>query len=151
MVIKGQFVPFDARLDAVNKHRQLETIEKNLAEKEKTPLETRGKPPDPSVCPHSFSHSTHNQQRLSHSHRRSLSLIQWHRAQRWMRVVGDAKLCASVGGSSTKAPTGGPPAPSGSRRRHRTPISSSTGPDLMTAVGGFFRGNLCPCRVPSHL
>lgn len=49
MAIKGQFVPFNARLDAVNKHPQLETV-KNFADKEKTPLETQGETPDPSGC-----------------------------------------------------------------------------------------------------
>lgn len=60
MVIKGQFVPFDARLDTVNKHPQLETVEKNLADKEKTPLVTQGKTPDPSGCTHILLGSRHN-------------------------------------------------------------------------------------------
>lgn len=51
-VIKGQFVPFNAGLDTVNKHPLLETVEKNLAGKEKTPLETQGETPDPRRCTH---------------------------------------------------------------------------------------------------
>lgn len=60
MVTKGQFVLFDAKFDTLNKHPQLETAEKYLADSGKIPSDTQGKTPDPNWCIHILSDSTHN-------------------------------------------------------------------------------------------
>lgn len=60
IVIKGQFVPFDAKFDTPNKHPQLETAEKYLADSGKTPSHTQGKTPDSNWHIHILSDSRHN-------------------------------------------------------------------------------------------
>lgn len=83
VVVKGQFVPFDARLDNVNKCLQLETIEKNLADTEKTPLGTQGKVPDPGGCTHFVRFQAQLTKPLTQPQRESADT--GHTVQRWMR------------------------------------------------------------------
>lgn len=59
-VIKGQFVPFDSKFDTLNKHPQLETAEKYLADSGKVPSDTQGKTADSNWCIHILPDSRHN-------------------------------------------------------------------------------------------
>lgn len=100
VVIKGQFVPFDARLEDVNKCLQLESVEKNLADTEKTPLGSQGKAPDPGGCTHFVRLQAQLTKPLTQPQRESADMGA-HSAALNESSLGIAS-CTSLGSSFTK-------------------------------------------------
>jgi len=146
MAIKGQFAPFDTRLDTVNKHLQLETVEKNFADKEKKTFQNPGRNPRSEwVHPHFVRFQTQLTKPLTQPQRESVFGMRAHSVMLDESTLGIPSSAPQEVAAPLSAHLQAPSSQQWQEKAqdsHLLQHSSSTGPDPVTGLGGFFLGFL---------